>query len=125
MEILLQLLGEFLIQIIGEALFELGLHSMAEPFRKPPNPWLAALGYSVFGVIVGVISLFIFPDYLVHSKAFRFANLIITPIVVGVCMAALGAWRMRRGHAVFRIDKFAYGYLFALVIAIVRFNFAS
>jgi len=40
-------------------------------------------------------------------------------------MAILGAWRARRGQQVLRIDRFAYGYLFALSIALVRFYFAA
>jgi hypothetical protein len=40
-------------------------------------------------------------------------------------MAAIGAWRARRGEPVLRIDRFAYGYLFALSLALVRFFFAA
>ena len=36
---------------------EIGLRSLAGPFRKPPNPWLAALGYFIFGALAGAISL--------------------------------------------------------------------
>ena len=125
LEFLVQLLGEFLIQVIGQALIELGMHSMIEPFSKPPNPWFAAIGYALFGLILGLLSLLAFPEYLVHSGSLRIANLIITPMAVGTCMAALGAWRVRRGDNTFRIDKFAYGYLFALSIAVIRFWWAK
>jgi hypothetical protein len=125
LEFLLQLLGEFLIQVIGQALVELGMHSMIEPFLKPPNPWIASVGHTLFGVMLGSLSLFVFPDYLVHSDSFRIANLILTPIGVGACMSALGAWRIRRGENALRIDKFAYGYLFALSIALIRFWWAK
>ena len=40
-------------------------------------------------------------------------------------MATIGAWRIRRGQAVWRIDRFAYGYLFALGLALVRFQFTQ
>jgi hypothetical protein len=121
LEFLVQLLGEFLIQVIGQVLVELGMHAMIEPFLKPPKPWVASVGYAIFGLILGLLSLFAFPEYLVHSGGLRIANLILTPMVVGACMAALGAWRVKRGDNALRIDKFAYGYLFALSIAIVRF----
>lgn len=55
----------------------------------------------------------------------RAADLIATPVAVGVLMAALGAWRARRGDAVLRIDRFAYGYLIALAVAAVHFFFAG
>ena len=124
-EFLFSFVGEFLIQILGELFFEVGLHSIAEPFRKKPNPWLAAVGYFLFGAVLGGLSLLVFPDYLVASKQLRVANAALSPIAAGVSMAAMGAWRARRGQAVLRIDKFSYGYLFALGMGLVRFWFAS
>jgi len=124
LELLFELLGEFLLQVIGETLVEIGFHSLAEPFRRPPNPWLAALGYALFGAALGGLSLLAFPHNLVPAP-WRVANLIATPVAVGVLMAALGAWRARRGDTVLRIDRFAYGYLFALAVAVVRFFFAG
>jgi len=124
LEFIFELLGEFVLQVVGEALIEIGFHSLAEPFRRPPNPWLAAIGYAIFGAILGGISLLAFPNNLVPG-AWRVTNLIATPIAVGGVMAILGAWRARRGQQVLRIDRFAYGYLFALSIALVRFYFAA
>lgn len=89
LQLLVELIGEFLLQVVGEALVELGLHSLAEPFRSPPNPWLAALGYSLFGGILGGLSLFIFPDNLV-PESLRIANLLATPLAVGGVMAVIG-----------------------------------
>lgn len=123
-EFIFEVLGEFLIQVVVEALIEIGFHSLAEPFRRPPNPWLAALGYALFGGVLGGISLLIFPNNLVPG-AWRLANLVATPIAVGGIMVIIGAWRARRGEPVLRIDRFAYGYLFALSIGLVRFYFAA
>ncbi|MCP5158958.1 MAG: hypothetical protein H6974_01065 [Gammaproteobacteria bacterium] len=124
-EFLLELLGEFLLQVLGEALVELGLHSLAEPFRRPPNPWLAALGYGLFGALIGGLSLLIIPHHLISAGFSRIVNLVLTPVAVGVCMACFGAWRARRGDRVLRIDRFSYGYLFALALALVRFTCAA
>ncbi|MBM3845088.1 MAG: hypothetical protein FJ405_02220 [Verrucomicrobia bacterium] len=123
-EILLGIIWEALLQIVLEALPELGLHSVAEPFRRTPNPWLAALGYALFGAIAGGLSPLAFPSHLVGSEGIRIANLIITPIAVGLVMCAMGVWRARRGQQTIRIDTFTYGYLFALTLVIVRFVFA-
>lgn len=49
MGFLLELLFEFVFQIVLGALFELGLHLIAAPFRKSSEPWCAALGYALFG----------------------------------------------------------------------------
>lgn len=40
-------------------------------------------------------------------------------------MAMVGRWRASRGKPVIRIERFFYGYLFALAFALVRFSFAS
>ncbi|MEQ6435054.1 hypothetical protein V8Z74_08425 [Comamonas sp. w2-DMI] len=99
LEFLLQLLGEFLLQVVGEALVELGLHSLAEPFRQPPNPWLAALGYMIFGAVLGGLSLLVLGHHLTPAGPLRWLNLLFTPVAVGALMAAMGAWRARRGGA--------------------------
>lgn len=123
-EAIFEILGEFLLQVVGEALVELGFQSLAEPFQKPSNPWLAAIGYALFGAILGGLSLLAFPNNLV-PEPWRLMNLIATPFVVGGLMVAMGAWRARRGQSVLRIDRFAYGYSFALALALVRFFFAA
>ena len=124
MEFLLELLGEMLIQIVVEFLVELGIHSIGEPLRKPPNPWLAAIGYALFGAIVGGLSLLAFPHNLM-PEAWRVANIVLTPLAAGLAMIAMGRWRARRGDTRLRIDRFGYGYLFALAMALVRYQFAS
>ena len=124
MEFLLELIGELLIQIVVEFLIELGIHSIAEPLRKPPNPWIAAVGYALFGATFGGLSLLLVPHNLV-PEAWRIANIVLTPLAAGLAMMAMGRWRARRGDTRLRIDRFGYGYLFALAMALVRYQFAS
>lgn len=125
MEFIFELVLEFLIQLVGEVLFELGLRSMAEPFRRRPNPWLAAFGYAIFGAILGGLSLWLFPHHMVANFTWRYFNLVFTPVAVGLCMSWLGSWRSRRGQQVLRIDRFSFGFLFAICFALVRFFWAS
>lgn len=124
-DIVFQIFGEFILQLLAEALVELGFHSLAEPFRKPPNPWLAAVGYFLFGAIFGGLSLLAVSEYLVSVPKWRIINLIMTPVAVGLCMVAIGTWRAKRGQGVLRIDRFAYGFLFALSFALIRYGFAK
>ncbi|MEX0641460.1 MAG: hypothetical protein WD468_02100 [Pirellulales bacterium] len=125
LESLFELAAELVLQLVAEVLYELGLHSLAKPFRRPANPWFAAFGYLLFGVIAGGLSLLLFPSHLVAGKTWQIVNLIVTPIAVGLLMSAMGAWRARRGEEVLRIDRFSYGYLFALALALIRFYFAK
>lgn len=124
LEFLFEIAGEFILQIVLEALVELGFHTIAEPFRKTPNPWLATLGYVLLGSVLGGLSLLVFPLHLVGG-GLRVANLVITPIAAGLLMCLMGVWRARRDQPVLRIDRFAYGYVFALSLALVRFWFAA
>jgi hypothetical protein len=66
-------------------------------------------------------------EFLVEigSHAGRIANAVVTPFVAGGCMMAIGAWRRRREQELILLDRFAYGYLFALVVARVGFRFGS
>jgi hypothetical protein len=65
------------------------------------------------------------PALLVHSHTLQLMNVVLTPVAAGLAMMAMGAWRRRRDQELIRLDKFAYGYLFALAMALVRFNFGS
>ena len=121
--LILEVFGEIFLQFFAEALVEMGFHSFAEPFRRRPNPWLAALGYALFGIIFGALSLLVFPQNLV--PAWRLGNLIIAPFAVGGLMVLIGAWRARREQTLLRIDRFVFAYLFALSFAGVRFCFAQ
>lgn len=123
-EALFWILSEFVLQAVMEALVELGFHSLPEPFRKRPNPWLAAFGYAIMGAIAGALSLWAFPDHMVKGEVARILNVIVTPVAVGATMGLMGRWRTRRGQPALRIDHFAYGYLFALSLALIRFWFA-
>ena len=120
MDAIFQLIGELLLQVVVEALGELGLHSLGEPFRRKPNAWMAALGYTLFGLIGGLLSLLVVTHLLVPPQ-YALANLVISPIVAGLVMSGIGSWRRRRGDPVLRIDRFGDAFLFALVFAGVRF----
>ena len=125
LEILLEIAGELLLQVLLEVLFEVGLHSLAAPFKRKPNPYLASVGYVLFGAAAGGISLWIAPTLFIASPWGRIANAIVTPVIAGGCMAAIGAWRRRRDQQGILLDRFAYGYLFALVMALVRLRFGG
>jgi hypothetical protein len=118
-----KIVGELLVQLFLELLAELGLHAAREPFRRAPHPGVAAIGYFLLGAIVGLVSLWPFPAYFVHD-GWRIVNLALAPVGAGLAMSVLGGWRARRGQDLIRLDRFGYGYLFALALGLVRFWFA-
>ena len=125
MEVLFELLGELILQVFGELLVEVSWHTLAEPFRRDQRLGFAALGHLLLGALVGALSLLAFPNHLTPAGALRWLNLLLTPALAGAVMVAVGRWRARRGSAVLPIDRFAWGYLFALALAAVRFQFAG
>jgi small basic protein len=121
-ELLFEIFGELLLQIVLELLFELGLRSVQQPFK---NPLLGGIGYALFGAIAGGLSLWWFPQLFITSHAGRIANVIVTPLLSGLAMAALGAWRRRREQPTILLDRFAYAFIFAMAMALVRLRFGG
>ena len=125
-ELILQFIGEVLLQIVIEALVELGWHSLAAAtLESRPHPVLSGIGHTLLGLMAGGLSLWLSPHLMMKTPATRLANLILTPIVAGLAMSALGAWRRSRGQELLRLDRFAYAYLFAFSMAVMRFTFGS
>jgi hypothetical protein len=124
---LLAWLAEIALQLLFEVLAEFGVRALGEPFRptREVSPWVAGLGYAIYGAVAGGISLWLFPAPVLHSPWLRIANLAVAPLAAGAAMSLMGAWRHRRGEALVRLDRFGYGVLFALSMALLRFFFAE
>ncbi|WP_404370624.1 hypothetical protein AB5I39_02315 [Sphingomonas sp. MMS24-J45] len=124
LEIILQFLGEVVLQIVIECLSEAGLHMFAEASEKPPNAFVSVLLYTIFGTIAGALSLLILPHPFITNLALREANVLITPLIAGGAMMLVGRWRDKKGQERFGIDRFGYAFVFALSMALIRFNWA-
>ncbi len=126
-EAILGFIVEILIPIVGEFAFDFLLRSVGEPFvsRERRNAVVAGLGYFLIGLILGGLSLLIFPRSFVRSETFHGINLLITPLVAGLVMGALGRWRERHGETILRLDSFVYGFVFAFAMALVRFVYTT
>lgn len=121
---IIQVIGEVLLQALFELVAELIGRSVKEPFRrpKPVHPGLAVLGYAIFGAAAGALSLWLLPSLFISAEWLRIANLVLTPLVAGLFMERLGTWRKGRDQETIRLDTFAYGFVFALAMALVRFT---
>lgn len=126
-ELLAELLLEGVLYLILEVAGELGLRSLGEPFvaREQRNPFLAGMGYFLFGSALGGLSLLIFPDSFMYSERFHGINLLITPVLAGLGMALIGRLRQRKGQTLLRLDSFIFGYIFALPMALIRFLYTN
>ena len=134
MEIIAEILFQIVIWIL-EALLELviqvGFGALGEVLgrvlKKPTadfqsvHPWWAAAGYAVLGAAMGFVSLLVVPTLMIQSPMLRMANLVFAPLLTGASMAALGAWRRKKGQAIMRLDTFAYGVYFGFAMSLVRY----
>lgn len=133
-DIFLELLGS-IFQFFFEALFEYLIASlgdllsraMSEVFQGPEvqNAALATIGYVLFGLILGALSLLFFPHRLVHASRVHGMNLFVIPLITGLMMSGTGAALRRLGKKVTRLERFSSGYAFAFGVALVRFFFAK
>lgn len=120
MSFLLELLFEFVLQFVLEFLVEIVSHRYKRG-RAGLHPVIAVGLYALLGGGLGWVSCLVFPHHLVSFPHAAEVNLIVTPVAVGLALAAVGAWRSRRDMDLVLLDKFVCGYLFALAFAVVRF----
>src|SRR5688572_31865649 len=129
-ELLFAVLGaifEVLLELAGSLLVDLGLRSVQEPTvpREERNPIFAGIGYALFGLVAGGVSLLIFPEAIARSEKFHGINLLISPVLAGLAMAGFGWALERSGKRRLRLDSFVYGFIFAMPMALVRFYFTD
>ncbi|HMC92892.1 MAG TPA: hypothetical protein VKI45_10560 [Allosphingosinicella sp.] len=128
MEILAEIIGQFVGEIVLQALFELlaemGVRSLAAPFRRPRHPVWATIGFTLWGITAGAISVWVFPESPIHNPLFRRMNLVVTPVAVGFLMTFVGKIRLKKGQELMRLDRFGFAFVFAFAMALIRFIWA-
>ncbi|MBM4126359.1 MAG: hypothetical protein FJ247_03285 [Nitrospira sp.] len=117
MSFLAEILIEFVIQFVLEVLVEIGAHGLKRD-RPPLHPALSVAIYILLGGLLGWLSFLFYPQHLISHPYARIVNLVLTPIAVGLALGAIGSWRAKRGTELVRLNKFAYGYAFALAFAL-------
>ena len=125
LEALLQFVGEIALQALFELIVELGFHSLADTFRRPRKPALSTIGFALWGIAAGALSLWLFPTSYIQDPLFRRLNLIVTPVAVGFLMTLIGKIRVKNGENLLRIDRFGYAFVFAFAMALVRFMWSA
>jgi hypothetical protein len=104
---------------------ELGWFTVRSPFgrREAAPVALALVGLLLIGGAAGGISLWGWPNRLTAPGPLPGASLVISPLVNGLAMDALGRWRAKRGWPPEHVSTFWGGAAFAFGVAIVRFWF--
>ena len=127
LEILIQLVVEFFLEVFGGLMFDGIFHGLARvPWvRKSLNAISAVLLFFLLGATTGLVSLLFFPNAFVKSSSLHGINLLITPTLAGLTMATIGWLRRREGKFVTQLESFVYGFLFAFGMALIRFYFTD
>lgn len=128
MEFIFELLAQFAIEFLLQVVFELGGRSVVAAVRKetePADPWLVICGYVAMGAVAGGISIWLVPIHLIKSSALQLFNLALAPILLGFAVEAFGRWKTKKNKPRFVVDRFSYGFTFALTMGLVRYFFAA
>jgi hypothetical protein len=125
MEFLFEFLAEALLQMLFEAVAELGCRSLRFTFERQRYPLLSALGILLSGAVAGGVSIWPFPHSFIANPAYRLVNLLVTPLIAGALMALIGKFRERHGQFLVALDRFNYAFVFAFSMALVRLIFAK
>ena len=128
MEILFELLAQLVFEFVIQGIFELGGRGIVSIFRKDGatvNPRLAIFGYLLMGTIAGSISIWLMPMHLLKLPALQIISLAVTPIVLGFVFEALGRWKTNNDKPRYAVDRFSYGFTFALTMGLIRYVFAA
>jgi hypothetical protein len=121
--IIIEFLLEFLLEFAGDLFMDLLIHGGSRV------PWLNRAATRVLfagilfgaGAVIGWFSLLFFPEAFVRSESLHGISLLVTPVLAGSAMAAIGWIRESRGKPAAPVENFAYGYVLALGMALVRF----
>jgi hypothetical protein len=126
-EILIEILFEVVVPLFAEFLAELALHELVRfPWvRKTGRVILTAIIYFGVGVVAGLISLLIFPKAFARSSTLPGISLVITPVLGGLLMSYIAWFRVRTWDWTIRLETFAYGFLFAFAMTLLRFYFSE
>ena len=128
MEFIFELLARLVFEIIFQGIFELGGRGIVSIFRREDatfNPWLAICGYVLMGAIAGGLSIWLIPMHLLKSPVLQILNLAITSIVLGFIFEQMGRWKTKHDKRRYAVDRFSYGFTFALTMGLIRYFFAA
>ena len=129
-EFLVQLLpgiADILLELAGEALLDIASRAMARIFEdlEISSPALAAVAYGSLGMLIGGLSLLIFPHPIVHPLRIHGISLLVGPVIAGVVMSWIGSTLRGRDKKVVQIESFDCGFAFAFGMALIRFLFTT
>jgi hypothetical protein len=123
LELVAWLFADLFVNLIGTFVADLLFHGLARIFgsRRPVGPLAMILGYAFLALGCGALNITLWPQHFIKNLSLRRASLIITPILAGLAMSALGSFLQKRHRATVQLETFTYGFLFAFIIQLMRY----
>jgi hypothetical protein len=119
LEVLLEIFGEFLLQIFFELVAE-ALSGLINP-RRQSSPAASAVGIVFVGAVAGLFSAWLFPHRLIATRVvLPGVSLVLAPLATGSAMHLLGKRLSRFGRNPSNLATFRGGVLFAFSMALIR-----
>jgi hypothetical protein len=127
MGLLFEILLELVLPLITEVFAELALHQVGRIVRAhaAARIIITALMYLGVGLAAGFFSLLIFPHAFARSSALPGISLVITPVLGGILMSYIAWFRVRTWDWTIRLETFAYGFIFAFAMTLLRLLLAK
>ena len=122
-ELLFGFIGEFLLELVLEVLVELGFHGAAERVSgKARSRSFVGPAYTIFGVILGALSLIVFPKIEFANALLPILYFLVSPIFAGLSLTTVSYFINQGIRPVnwFEWDKFLFGILFAVGYSVSR-----
>ena len=122
LEIALQFLGEFLLELLGEILRQAGAEALTSVFERHPPRVIALVCSPVWGGIAGGCSLLFLPHPMVAGHAARLAAPIVIPVLCGICAMLIRRRLSADRSADAPAMHFAQAFLFTFAMTLIRFR---
>lgn len=122
--VVLEVIGEFLVQI----LFELAAEALSGLInaREQTSPALAAAGLAFSGALAGLLSAWLFPHPLIATRVvLPGLSLLLAPLATGSAMHFLGKRLRRFERYASNLATFRGGALVAFSMALIRWWFVA
>ena len=122
MELLFEILLEFVLPLIAEVFAEAALNKVDRilSVHETARVVVTAIMYFGVGLVAGFFSLLIFPKAFARSSTLPGISLVITPVLGGILLSFIAWLRVRTSDWSIRIETFAYGFLFAFAMTLLR-----
>ncbi len=114
---IISLIVELVLELILELIFSLGFRRINDIFKH------TIITSIIFGILSGFVSLLFFQEIIISDPYLQIANLLVTPVTLGIIMFMIGRIYDKLGMQHSSLDNFSAGFSFGMAMTLVRYLF--